>query len=286
MAQQAIFITGASSGIGLASALHLRDRGFIVLAGVLPGEDTTALTVNGNDQLTILPIDISKPDMIYAARDVIVRTVSHRGLFGLLNNAGIAEGGPIEFLPIELLRRMLDVNLIGHVQVTQALLPLIRASQGRIVNVTSILGRVVATPFGGPYSMTKYAMEAFTDTLRLEMRPFGVSVSAVEPGTIKTPIWGKARANFIDLASELPPEADSLYGAAFRQMVETTQKTGEGGISPDHVARAIVHAFTAPRPKTRYRVGADAKTVDVLKRLLTDRAFDRLLRWRYPSSGD
>ncbi|MDX1995395.1 MAG: SDR family NAD(P)-dependent oxidoreductase [bacterium] len=281
MTRRAIFITGASSGIGLASALHLHRLDFRILAGVLPGENTDALTEAGID---IVFIDLTRPEMIASAKDRIMRLVGAEGLYGLFNNAGYATSGPIEFLPIEVIRQQLEVNLFGHIQVTQGLLPLIRRTRGRIVNTNSILGRIVATAFSSPYCMSKFAMEAFTDSLRLEMRPFGVSVSAIEPGVIRTPIWSKFKQDAEEILSELPPEAQQLYGDDYVRLMLTSAQEGAQGIPPEAVAKAVAHAFTARRPKTRYIVGADAKAVMALRMILSDRALDWVLRWRYPTT--
>lgn len=276
MGKQSVFITGASSGIGLATALHMRSLGFQVFAGVLPGEDTAPLFRDGTQDMTVVPINITRSEMIVAARQTIQAAVGDSGLYGLFNNAGISIPGPIEFLPMPAVRKQLEVNLLGHVEVTQTFLPLIRQAKGRIVNTASILGRF-STPFGAPYSMAKFGMEAFTDSLRLELRPYGVRVIAIEPGAIATNIWSVNHQNADEILSEFTPEAEMLYGAAFREVCNAAQQTGKRGIPPHKVAKAVAHAFTSPRPKTRYLVGQDAHMLGFLKKVLPDVLMDRLL---------
>ncbi len=278
-----IFITGAASGIGLASARHLHQLGFSVIVGVYPGEDDSGLDSITGERLHKLSIDITKTDMIVSARQAIER-ITGGHLYGLFNNAGMAIPGPIEFVPIEAIRQQLDVNLIGHVEVTQHLLPFIRAAQGRIVNTTSILGRVT-TVFSAPYCMSKYALEAFTDALRQELAPFGVAVSAIEPGNIKTAIWRKTGAATEEIDEELPPEARPLYGDVMQAFKKNVAKISEEGIPPERVAQAVGHAFTAKRPKTRYVVGSDAKLIAFLRRVSSDRFIDGLLERRYPTKS-
>lgn len=279
MTKKTIFITGASSGIGLASALRLSSDGFHVIAGVLPGEDITPLSNHAS--ISTIPIDITKADMVLKATESIKQAVSDAGLYGLFNNAGIAISGPIEAVPIEALRQQLEVNLIGHIRVTQHLLPLIRPARGRIVNTVSILGRV-AVPFSGPYSISKFAMEAFTDILRMELKQFGVHVCAIEPGTIATPLWQKTLEHTDALASELSPYLNELYSAGFESFADTVKNQQGRGISPDEVAQKVSHAFTAARPRTRYVIGGDAQTVSLLRQILPDRVLDWALNRLYP----
>jgi len=272
-----IFITGASTGIGLASATMLSQLGFRVLAGVLPHEDTTALSAIN---VTAFPLDITKREMIYDVAEKLNHQLNDSGLYGLLNNAGIAVSGPLEFTPMEEIRRQMEVNLFGHIQTTQALLPLIRKAKGRIVNITSLLGRITSA-FSGPYCMSKYAMEAFSDALRLELAPLGVHVSAIEPGSIKTPIWEKFKDQATELAEELPPEAQEIYGKKYQESIEVGMKWASEGISPENVAKKVVQAFTAKKPKTAYMVGLDAHQATLAKRLLPRSWFDTIIKIRF-----
>jgi NAD(P)-dependent dehydrogenase (short-subunit alcohol dehydrogenase family) len=220
-------------------------------------------------------LDVTDSESIAAA----IRSVDEAvpaGLAGLVNNAGISVGGPLEFVSIDEWRRQLEVNFIGQVAVTQAAIPALRKARGRIVNMTSIGGRL-ASPFLGPYNASKFALEAVTDALRLELRQFGINVAAVEPGAVVTPIWEKGRASAQQAAASMPAEAMQLYGAGIAAINKFISQGESSGVPPIEVARAVEHALTAPRPKTRYVVGRDAKVRLVLTRLLPTRVMDRLV---------
>jgi NAD(P)-dependent dehydrogenase (short-subunit alcohol dehydrogenase family) len=270
MASGTVVVTGASSGIGEATAHHLRSLGFDVLAGVRKEEDAQRLRERG---VSPVRIDVTDQDSIDAARTEL----GERPLAGLVNNAGIAVAAPLEFVPIDELRRQLEVNLVGQVAVTQAFLPALRAARGRIVNVSSIGGRV-ALPLAGPYAASKFALEAVSDSLRRELRDQGVHVAVVEPGGVKTPIWRKGTAAAAEMRSGMPPEAERLYGPLIEAIRrETVKIEQERGLPPQAVAEAIGKALTDGRPKTRYPVGGDARSRALLARLLPDRVFDRLI---------
>lgn len=267
-------VTGASTGIGHAAALQLAASGFTVYAGVRSDADAERLRAAG---LRPLKIDVTDGATIAAAAAAVGEAVGTGGLAGLVNNAGIAVSGPIEFIPIEDWRRQLEVNLIGQVAAIQAFLPLLRTGRGRIVNVSSIGGRI-ALPLVGPYAASKFALEGVSDSLRRELRDQGIDVSVIEPGGVKTPIWDKGLSEADKIEAAAPPEARRLYGGlidALRRQVEAIQT--KTGIEPEEVAAAIVAALTAKKPRTRYLVGRDAKLRAVVARLLPDRAFDALV---------
>ncbi len=204
------------------------------------------------------------------------RAVGEEGLAGLVNNAGIGVSDPLEFLPMADIRRQFDVNLFGQVEVTQAFVPMIRQERGRIVNMSSISGRMAA-PMLGPYAMSKFALEAFSDSLRRELRPWGIHVSVVEPGAIATPIWSKA----LDQApapEAVPEAARELYGKSIAALRDAARKMSEGAIPAVEVAKVVHRALTAAKPKTRYLVGPDAKMTGRLVSLLPDRALDWIVR--------
>ena len=273
---RAVVITGASTGIGEACALRLDRHGWRVFAGVRKEADGEQLKQQASDRLTPIAIDVTDQATIKLAAEVVASAVGEAGLAGLVNNAGITVPGPIEFLPIEELRRQLEVNTIGQIAVTQAFLAMIRKGHGRIVNMGSIGGRM-ATPFIGAYCASKFALEALTDSLRQELRPWDIGVSIVEPGSIATPIWEKGRAAGDELEERLPQAARDLYGdaiAAFRRAVD---KRADAGIPPDEVAKAVEHALTAKRPKTRYLVGMDARLPAILAKVVPDRTRDGLV---------
>lgn len=197
-------------------------------------------------------------------------------LAGLVNNAGISVSGPLEFVPLDEWRRQLEVNVIGQVAVTQALLPALRAARGRIVNVGSVGGRV-AVPLLGPYNASKFALEGITDSLRRELRPLGVHVAIVEPGAIATRIWEKGTSAADELLEGAPPEAEEVYGPTIAAVRAQAGKAAREAIPAANVAAAIVHALTAKRPRTRYPVGRDARQRIRAAGLLPDRAFDALM---------
>jgi NAD(P)-dependent dehydrogenase (short-subunit alcohol dehydrogenase family) len=220
-----------------------------------------------------LILDVTESESITSAMRA-VDEAAPAGLAGLVNNAGISVGGPLEFVAIDEWRRQLEVNLIGQVAVTQAALPALRRARGRIVNMTSIGGRL-ATPFLGPYNASKFALEAVTDVLRLELRQFGIEVAAVEPGAVATPIWGKGRASAEQ--ANMPAEALKLYSAGIAAITKFISQAERSGVPPFEVARVVEHALTASRPKTRYVVGRDAKSRLALTRLLPTRVMDRVI---------
>jgi len=274
---QAVVITGASTGIGEACALRLDKHGWRVFAGVRKEEDGAALQEKSSDKLTPVMIDVTDQASVTAAAETVRVAVGDSGLAGLVNNAGVLVAGPLEFLPPEDLRRQLEVNVIGQIVVTQAFLPLIRSGTGRIVNIGSIGGRM-ATPFLGPYNASKFAMEALTDSLRQELRPWGIEVAIVEPGAITTPIWGKGYANADEMEQNLPEEAIKLYGDAITALRAASKEFEEAGIPPDEVAKFVEHALTASKPKTRYIVGRDAQIQRVIAKIVPDRMRDGLVQ--------
>jgi NAD(P)-dependent dehydrogenase (short-subunit alcohol dehydrogenase family) len=266
-----VLVTGASTGIGEATVLHLRELGFDPIAGVRKDEDAARLEGQG---VRTTRIDVTNADQIAAARDELGDTP----LAGLVNNAGIAVAAPLEFLPIDRLRQQLEINLIGQVAVTQSFLPALRRGHGRIVNVSSIGGRVAA-PLLSAYAASKFGLEGVSDSLRRELRGQGVDVILIEPGGVKTPIWTKA-SRLADemIGDDMPPEAERLYGRMIEAVRARTRRIDEeSGIEPSEVAEVIGTALTAGRPRTRYLVGRDAKIRGRMAKILPDRVMDRLI---------
>jgi len=276
MSNRAVVVTGASSGIGEASALQLTTLGFDVFAGVRKEADGERLRSESGSKVVPLSIDVTDQDSIRAAAAQVTEAVGERGLAGLVNNAGVAISGPLEFIPIEELRQQIEINLIGQVAVTQAFLGLIRAGRGRIVNVSSIGGRI-ALPFAGPYAASKFGIEAISDSLRRELRPWGIEVSVIEPGSVATKIWDKGTAKARELSANLPAEGMELYGGAIAKMQKLAAETAARGMPPEEVAEDVIHALTSAKPKTRYLVGRDAKMRARVSALVSDRTFDRLV---------
>jgi NAD(P)-dependent dehydrogenase (short-subunit alcohol dehydrogenase family) len=271
----AVVITGASSGIGEASARRLAGAGFQVFAGVRKPEDGERLRAS-IPGVTPIRLDIVDGDAIAAAVQSVRDAVGERGLAGLVNNAGIAVPAPVEFVPIEDFRRQIDVNLVGQVAVTQAFLPLLRAGRGRIVFIGSIGGRV-ALPLIAGYAASKFAVEGLADSLRRELRQWGIQVSVLEPGSIATPIWGKGASESDELLERIGPEAERLYGPLIATVRAISEHEASNGLPPDAVATKVEHALTARRPRTRYLVGRDAKLRARLAKVLPDRAMDALI---------
>ena len=271
MATGNIVITGASSGIGEACALRLDQLGFRVFAGVRNPADGEALRKKASERLTPVLLDVTSEHSIARA----VKTVGEAPLAGLVNNAGIVVAGPVELVPIAQWRKQFEINVIGQVAVTQAFLPLLRAARGRIVNMGSVAGRS-ALPCSGPYCSSKYALEGLTDSLRMEMRQWGISVSIVEPGAIRTPIWNKSLAGANERMAGIPPELLELYRPILTKVTKAAALAEKGAIPAEDVAKAVEHALTAEKPKTRYVVGSDAKLRMRLNHL-PDRVIDSLI---------
>lgn len=270
-----MLITGASTGIGLACALHLDRLGFDVIAGVRKTADGDAVRAAASPRLSTVLLDVASADSIATAMADVASRAGSAGLAGLVNNAGIAVAGPLEILPIDELRMQLEVNVVGLVAVTQAALPMVRRARGRIVNIGSISGRM-AMPALGPYAASKFAVEALTDSLRVEVQPWGIEVALIEPGAVATPIWDKGRKAGAALKERVAADAYALYAETVARLERAAARADRDAVPPDDVARAVEHALTAPRPKTRYLVGKTVRIQTLIARL-PDRLRDRLL---------
>lgn len=276
-------ITGASTGIGRATALRLVSKGWTVLAGVRDQEAGQRLErdAGGPGRMIPLALDVTDAGQVAEAAARVDELAgsgagaSRGGLDALVNNAGIGIGGPLELVAAEDLRRQFDVNVFAQVAVTQALLPALRRARGRVVFVSSIGGRV-AMAFTAPYAASKHAIEAFGDALRVELRSSNVRVALVEPGSVATPIWDKSRAE-ADRVS-IPPELQQQYGHVPAAMDKVLEDTARRGVPPEQVAETIERALTARRMRARYVVGRDAKAMLAVKRVLPDLVFDRVAR--------
>mgnify|MGYP005725355329 CR=1 FL=1 len=252
---KAIVITGASSGIGKACALYLDRLGFKVFAGVRKQTDGDALKQEASDRLTPVTIDVTNSESIIAAAGVVEKETSGE-VFGLINNAGIGRSGVLEVLPVTEIRRVMEINVIGLMAVTQAFIPMLRKAKGRIINVGSVSG-FLAFPAASAYSASKFAVRAITDSLRLELKPFSISVILVAPGAIETPIWEKGKAFREGMRQTVKPEIAELY-APLKKFGDKLYREIKK-IPADEVAKAVAHAFTATKPKYWYMVGNDAK---------------------------
>lgn len=268
--RDAVLITGASSGIGRAAAERLARAGLPVLAGVRRQADADGLAAIPGVEPLIL--DVTDPEHIAALRE----RVAGGSLRGVVNNAGIAVPGPLEALPLDDLRRQFEVNVFACVAVAQATIPALRTGRGRIVNIGSIGGRV-GQAYVGAYCGSKGAIRLMSASMRQELRPWGIWVTCIEPGTIATEIWGKGEAAAQDLTAHMTPEQQALYGARLAKMAELVGRQTRRALAPDDVAKRIEHALTARRPKAYDLIGHDARFLDTLQKLLPARARDRVL---------
>jgi NAD(P)-dependent dehydrogenase (short-subunit alcohol dehydrogenase family) len=260
-----VVISGASTGIGRATALHLRALGFDVLAGVRRAADAPEGT-------TAVLLDVTDASAI----DALAARIGDGPLAGLVNNAGIGLGGPIEYLPLDDWRRQFEVNLFGHIAASRALIPALRNGKGRIVNIGSIGGRQ-ALPFLAPYAASKFAMHAFSDSLRLELHAQGIHVALIEPGAIATEIWRKGGDTQDEVEAALSTELRERYAKGLRGARKATEQAARQAIAPEKVAGVVEHALTARRPKARYLVGSAAHIQALLAHLPAP-VTDRLLR--------
>jgi NAD(P)-dependent dehydrogenase (short-subunit alcohol dehydrogenase family) len=272
----AVVVTGASTGIGRATALLLDQQGYRVFAGVRKQADAESLSDEGSDRLTPITIDVTKDSSIKAASDEVQLAVGEEGLVGLVNNAGVGGGGPIEFMDLDSFRDTLEVNLVGQIAVTQAFMSLIREAKGTVVFIASIGGRI-ATPFLSPYNASKFGIEALGESLRAEVKPWGIDVTVVEPGSIDTAIWAKGADTASEQVEGLSPAARRLYGKQLTRFGEVLNETADRGIHPDKVAEVIHKAIRSDKPKHRYLVGTDAKVAARLKGYLPERTFSKMV---------
>jgi NAD(P)-dependent dehydrogenase (short-subunit alcohol dehydrogenase family) len=266
-------VTGASTGIGRATALRLDAAGWRVFAGVRREEDAGSLREAGSERLEPLFVDVTDGAQIAAAAARI--EAGAEGLAGLVNNAGVAIPSPLETMPIDDFRQQIEINLTAHVAVTQAMLPALRRGNGRVVFISSIGGRI-AFPMTGAYHAAKFGIEAVGDVFRQELRSWDIAVSIVEPGSIDTPIWERGERTADEIGGR-SPQREALYGKAIERYREVVRQTAERGIPPEKVARAIEHALSAKRPRSRYLVGLDAKVQARLKPLIPTPVFDRIV---------
>lgn len=269
-----VLVTGASRGLGRDMALHLTRHGFKVLAGVRSPEDGTRLTAEAGPTLHPVILDVADSGSIAVAVATVADLTGEAGLAGLVNNAGIASFVPLEQQPMDDFERTFRVNVIGVQALTQALLPQLRRARGRIVNISSGNGKL-SFPFSGAYSASKFALEALSDALRVELAPWGIQVSVVEPGAMATDIRVKGIEAWAAAREALSAEDRMLYASQFER-IRSAILGLEAGVSPvDEVSEAVLLALTAVEPKTRYPVGPNMDQLDALA-TLPDRARDQV----------
>src|SRR5215207_575663 len=266
-----VLITGASRGIGRATALALERRGWTVWAGVRTDDAARDLRREGSERLRPVVLDVTDAASVRAVGEAI----GDAPLDGVVNSAGIALAGVLEAVDPDDLRRQLDVNLIGPVAVTQAVLPALRRGGGRVILVSSVNGRL-ALPFLGGYSASKFALEAVGDTLRLELRPWRLPVVLIEPSAIDTDMWRGAEEDVEATIAAMTDEQRRLYAGTLEAARRTTRRMAKSAAPVATVVRTICEALTTARPRPRYLVGRDAKGTPLLE-ALPDRARDALL---------
>ncbi|XP_047456660.1 dehydrogenase/reductase SDR family member 9 [Mugil cephalus] len=258
-----VYITGCDSGFGNLLARHLDKLGFLVIAGCYTDKGEDELKKSSSERLTTIHVDVSDSKSVSKAADVIKSLVGQKGLWAVVNNAGVSvPSGPTDWLTIDDFKKMLAVNLTGVIDVTLSVLPVIKKAKGRVVNVASVFGRI--SPFGGPYCVSKYGVEAFNDGLRLNMAPFRVKVACIEPGFFKTNVTDTValKNNMRKLWESLPQDVKDDYGHKFLDnALETMDKTMTQLSDQDlmKVVGCMEHAISAVHPRTRYSPGWDAK---------------------------
>ncbi len=271
--QELVVVTGASSGIGAATARELARRGFHVLAGVRRSDDGDALRAANLEPLLL---DITDEAGIAALVQRIADDPGRRRLRALVNNAGVAVNAPLETYPLSDWRRLFEVNLFGHVAMMQALLPALMENRGTIVNISSVGGKVAMATYG-PYAGTKFALEAVSDSLRRELEPLGVKVVVIEPGAVNTRMLGQVYRRGEQIIQTMTEEQRGRYAALMHAVVAQAQAATAGGASPEDAGHVIANAIASKRPRTRYTIGRSTAIIVRLIRLLSDRMLDRML---------
>jgi NAD(P)-dependent dehydrogenase (short-subunit alcohol dehydrogenase family) len=260
-----VLVTGAGRGIGRAVVTHLAGSGWDVLAGVRSDADGDALR---GDRITPVLLDVTDAEQIAALPEAVGGRLD-----AVVNNAGVVVAGPVEALDPAELRRQLDINVVGQQAVTRAVLPAIRDAKGRVVFISSISGRL-SSPFMGAYSASKFALEGLVDALRVEVRPWGIKVILVEPGSIDTDLWRNAESTVDELSAGLTPEHRELYGKQIATMRKVTGQIAKRAASTETVVAAVEKALTASRPRARYLVGMDARAQLVMGTVTPTRVLD------------
>lgn len=271
--QQLAVVTGASSGIGAATATELARRGLHVLAGVRREADADQIRAAGVEPVIL---DITDPDHVQRLAERVRSDPQRRPLRVLVNNAGVGANAPVEVFPLEAWRKLFEVNLFGQVAVTQALLPVLIRDKGRVINISSVGGKVAMATYG-PYAGTKFALEAVSDALRREVSGLGVYVVVVEPSAVRTKMGDRATATAREVASTMTPEQEGRYGGLVRAITAQADSFMKAGLPAEAAAKVIADVVFARKPRTRYAVGREAVVMTRMVRALSDRALDRVL---------
>lgn len=273
---KSVVITGASRGIGKACTLFLDRLGFKIFAGVRRLEDGEQLKLKSTGNVIPIVIEVTDRESIENAARDIADMLGESGLQGLVNNAGIAVAGPLEFMPIERIREQFEINFFGQINVTQRFLPLLRRGNGRIINISSKEG-IMAMPFIGPYCASKFALEAFSDALRMELNQWKIPVSIIEPGTIATQIIERSIESAEVCVKNLPKHANELYESCFVSARKAADRILKSAIPVDSVSRIVLKALTDKKPRPRYTVGPDARILSMMSRIIPDWLLDKII---------
>jgi NAD(P)-dependent dehydrogenase (short-subunit alcohol dehydrogenase family) len=270
-------VTGASSGIGRATALRLAASGQHVFAGVRKTADAESLRAEASGELTSLLLDVTDPEQINQARELVAGHVGGAGLSGLVDNAGIGMAWPLELVPLDAVRQQFEVNVFGQLAVVQAFLPLLRQARGRVVVIGSI-GDRLTMPFAGVLCASKAAVASLAEGLRQELAPWDVRVVLVEPASIHTEAVDKLERDAHSAVENFPPGGRELYQDAYQRMIRTFAAGEREGSAPEVVADTILRALSARRPRARYLVGKDARRLATLAVLAPTGMFDAFRR--------
>jgi NAD(P)-dependent dehydrogenase (short-subunit alcohol dehydrogenase family) len=271
-----VLVTGTSTGIGRATALYLDQLGYNVIGTVRKESDAQSLQEAASARMRTIFLDVTDANSITQFQEALEKELGDGGLWGVVNNAGVGFSSPLEIVPLEKLRWLFEVNLFGLLAVTQVCLPYLRREQGRIVNVSSTAS-IMGAPFHGPYSSAKRGLNALSDALRLEVRPFGIQVSVIICGAVKTPIWETGGENAGHIWAGQPPEKQALYGLRYGQLGDYFQEIGDKGVPPEEAAQIIASALTSSRAKYTYYVGSDARLYRVFNKVIPDRLRDWII---------
>lgn len=270
-----VLITGASSGIGRDCTILLSREKYLVFAGLHNEKDLKWDLFQESKNIIPILLDVTNPAQISSAFKKVYRYTRKHGLFGIINNAGTAVSGPLELLSIEVIKQQFEVNFFGYLRVIQKFIPLVRQAHGRIINIGSISGRI-SGPFLGPYSATKFAIRAVTDSLRRELNPWKIPVILIEPGRVTTPIWQKAKVHSDKILLK-SKKYNEYYSEIFEKILIRRQSKGNRGIVPLAVAKIIKKALEDKSPKTRYYAGVDALLLSIAYRILPDKFIDKVI---------
>jgi NAD(P)-dependent dehydrogenase (short-subunit alcohol dehydrogenase family) len=275
MTTLSVLVTGASTGIGFATAVLLDRRGYRVFAGVRKAQDSEKLKASNSSCLIPVLLDVAKPESVQKAFEFVKNEVGEAGLAGLVNNAGIGVASPVEFFPLDDLRTLFEVNVFGQISVTQTFLPLLRQAKGRIINIGSI-GDRITVPFGGGLCASKSAFATLNDALRLELSSWGIDVCLIEPASISTPAVDKVKAGNEKRIEELSSDGSRLYASKFGKFTQRAMEREKNGSKPEVVAETIYEALTSKHPKTRYLVGKDSAILATLAHWVPDNLLDKI----------